>query len=126
MAESHENARDYHPTRRAFEQYRRYYLTSESDWTHPYASPLLAPDRHGLPPALLMTCELDALRDDGEAYGQRLREAGVPCTVIRWVGYPHGTNMFGALTAEARHSLDFIAAALRRANTLHGRASPAD
>jgi acetyl esterase len=126
MAGTHENARDYYPTRSAFEQYRRYYLTSETDWAHPYASPLLAPDLQGLPPALLMTCDLDALRDDGEAYGQRLREAGVPCTVIRWVGYPHGTNMFGALTVEARHSLDFIVAALRRANTCGGRPSPPD
>jgi acetyl esterase len=115
MAETHGNGRDYYPTRRSFEQYRRFYLTGEEQRTDPYASPLLASDLRGLPPALIMTCELDALRDEGEAYGRRLREAGVPCTILRWVGYPHGTNMFGALTDEARHSLDIIAVTLRRA-----------
>ena len=78
--------------------------------------PLHAADLHDLPPALVMTCGLDALRDEGEAYGERLREAGVACTILRWVGYPHGNNMFTALTDEARHGLDLIAGALRRAH----------
>ena len=113
----HENAVDFYPTRAMLEQYRRMYLPSEDDWSNPYASPLLAPDLSGLPPALILTCEFDALRDEGEAYGYRLREAGVPCTIVRWAGYPHGQNMFTALTPEARHCFDLIIAALKRAHS---------
>src|SRR5205823_7741504 len=113
----HENAVDFYPNREMLEQYRRMYLPSEEDWAHPYASPLHAPDLAGLAPALIMTCEFDALRDGGEAYGYRLREAGVPATIVRWPGYPHGQNMFTALTEEARHSFALLIAAIRAASS---------
>jgi acetyl esterase len=112
----HENVVDFYPNAEMLDHYRRLYLPAHDDWAHPYASPLLAPDLSGLPPALIITCEFDALRDEGEAYGYRLREAGVPCTMVRWLGYPHGQNMFTALTPEARHCFDLIVSALRRAN----------
>ncbi len=57
---------------------RRVYFPDPATRAHPYASPLLAPDLSGLPPAVICTAEHDSLRDDGDRYAARLREAGVP------------------------------------------------
>src|SRR5437660_4575038 len=64
------------------------YLPNEAEQSNPYAAPSLAPDLHGLPPALVITAECDPLRDGGEEYGQRLLEAGVPATISRYEGDP--------------------------------------
>jgi acetyl esterase len=56
---------------------RRVYFPDPVTRSHPYASPVLAPDLSGLPPAVVLTAERDALRPDGDRYAHRLREAGV-------------------------------------------------
>jgi acetyl esterase len=84
-----ENANDYFLTRDDMFWFRSLYLSSDADPNNPYASPLLAQDLHGLPPAVVITAEYDPLRDEGEAYAARLREAGVTTTCTRYNGMIH-------------------------------------
>ncbi|HEY0817100.1 MAG TPA: alpha/beta hydrolase [Pseudonocardia sp.] len=65
------------------------YLSSPDERLLPLVSPLLAPELAGLPTALIITAEYDALRDEGEQYGARLEQAGVPVTVSRYDGMIH-------------------------------------
>ena len=54
------------------------YFKEESCRSDPYASPLLSDDMHGLPPAVVLTAEWDALRPEGDEFAVRLAESGVP------------------------------------------------
>ncbi len=84
-----ENGTGYGLTRSVMEWFRDHYLNSPEDGLHPDASPLLAEDLSHLPPAFVMTAEFDPLRDEGEAYAERLRQAGVPVTCTRYEGMVH-------------------------------------
>src|SRR3954471_9469999 len=69
--------------------------------SEPFASPLRASDDqlNGSPPALVIVDEADVLRDEGEAYGARLRAAGVAVTTIRYDGITHDFMMLNPLSA---------------------------
>ena len=72
------------------------YLAGKDPRT-PEASPILAPDLAGLPPAFVLTVEHDALRDEGCAYAERLRSAGVPVRHVDVPGHVHGSLSIPAL-----------------------------
>lgn len=66
------------------------YVGETGQAANPLVSPLRAPSLAGLPPATVITAEYDPLRDEGEAYADRLREAGVSVVARRYLGMLHG------------------------------------
>lgn len=79
------------------------------------AAPLKAHDLAGAPPAHLVLAECDPLRDEGLAYAERLRAAGVPTTAIIYRGAIHAFTTLAPASAVARRAFEDIGAALRHA-----------
>jgi acetyl esterase len=100
-----EFADGYQLTKAEMVWFRDHYLRTTEDARHPHASPLLAADLRGLPPALIITAECDPLRDEGEAYAKRLAAAGVPVTSTRYAGMIHP---FFSLSGAIPQALDAI------------------
>jgi acetyl esterase len=110
-----ENATGYVLTRDAMRWFWDHYLAHEAQGREPYASPLRAPSLAGLPPALVITAEYDPLRDEGEAYAARLRDAGVPVTLTRYPGMFHGFVRLTKFLDQARTAVDEIAGSVQKA-----------
>jgi len=111
----HENATGFLLTRDAMRWFWNHYLARDAQGQEPYASPLLAQSLAGLPPALVITAGCDPLRDEGEAYAARLRDAGVPVTLTRYEGLFHGFIRMTRLLDKAKAALDEIAGSLKKA-----------
>ncbi|HEY5141977.1 MAG TPA: alpha/beta hydrolase [Solirubrobacteraceae bacterium] len=95
--------------------YAGHFVPPGVERTDPRVSPLLAADLGDLAPAYVVTAGFDPLRDEGEAYAARLREAGVPVTLRRQRGLVHGfVNMVGAGRA-ASAAVSELSAVLRAA-----------
>ena len=112
----HDFATGYFLRRDAMQWFWDQYTTDESQRQQITASPLRATAEQlaGLPPALVITAEADVLRDEGEAYANQLRAAGVPVVATRYQGIIHdfvmlnalrGTNAAGAAIGQAVSTL---------------------
>jgi acetyl esterase len=113
---SHErNAHGYLLEREGIEFFRRCYLPEATAYTDWRASPLLAKDHAGLPPALLITAGYDPLLDEGKAYAERLRAAGVEVAYREYPDMVHGFLLFGGVLDTANAAIAECCAALRRA-----------
>ena len=77
-------------TRNDMKWFWAHYCPDVSKRSHPDASPLQATDLSASPAALIVTAGRDPLRDEGEAYGRRLKEAGVPTELVRGEDLVHG------------------------------------
>ncbi|WP_426448251.1 alpha/beta hydrolase [Paenibacillus sp. S-38] len=112
-----EFAEGYFLRRDAMQWFWDQYTKSEAQRAEITASPLRATTEQleGLPPALVITAEADVLRDEGEAYANKLREAGVRVTAARFQGTIHDFVMLNALadTAAARGAIALATAWLR-------------
>jgi acetyl esterase len=99
----------------AIESFVQAYVPNPDDRKDGYASPLCAADLSGLPPAHVVTAELDPLRDAGEAYAARMQQAGVPTTLRRFDGQTHGSSVLWESWPPARAWMDELIAVLRSA-----------
>ena len=98
-------------TAAGLQRYWNLYLDG-ADGFQPDASPLRADDLEGLPPTYVLTSEFDVLRDEGEAFVKKLREAGVDVTHRRFDGTIHGFWRWMAATPKTREAIDEVGAAL--------------
>ncbi|MGI5499095.1 alpha/beta hydrolase [Lentzea sp. CA-135723] len=92
---------------------RRAYFPDPATRREPWASPLLAPDLSGLPPAVVLTAERDVLRHDGRRYAARLREAGVQVLHDETPGADH--YFLTENPVRARRTMALVAEAVRAA-----------
>jgi acetyl esterase len=92
-----------------------YYIRNEEDAKNVLVAPILAEDLRNLPPAYVLTAEFDVLRDEGEAYAERLKEAGVTVETSREEGLVHGffTNM-AVFPDDIKGAIDKFAAFLSK------------
>jgi len=115
----HQFATGYFLRRDGMQWFWDQYTTDEAERAQITASPLRATTEQlaGLPPTLVITGEADVLRDEGEAYAAKLREAGVPVTAVRFQGIIHDFVMLNALreTHAAEAAITLATGTLRTA-----------
>lgn len=113
-----ENASGYFLTAADLIWFVKQYIENELDAYNPLAFPLSARDLSDLPPAFVMTNGFDPLRDEGIAYADRLREAGVSVEHTNYESMIHGFLNMEGIVDRAHDGIDDIAAYLR--NELDG------
>ena len=103
-----ENGTDYLLTAGKMRDYIELYAGSEEDKLNPYFAPILAKDVSGQPDTLVITGEFDPLRDEGEAYALRLKQAGNRVEIRRIQDALHGYFALGIKNFHVQESFDFI------------------
>ena len=109
------NGQGYLLTSDSMTYFRGHYIADTKHYLDWRASPLLADDLSGLPPALVLVAGYDPLRDEGVAYAQRLSEAGNKATLVSFERQIHGFITMGRVINEANEAVEVCAAALKRA-----------
>jgi acetyl esterase len=107
-----ENAEGYLLTKASMLWFGEHYF-GNGDAKDPRLSPLYVDDLSGVAPATVLTAEFDPLRDEGEAYAERLREADVPVELTRYDGMVHGFFALGMVTPVAGEAMALAASRLR-------------
>lgn len=102
-------------SRADMEWFWNHYLGSREDRKSPLANPARASSLSGLPPTLILTASLDPLRDEGEAYATKLRQAGNRVTCTRYDGVTHGFVSFNYALDQGKRGLEQATTALRAA-----------
>ncbi|CAB4614052.1 unannotated protein [freshwater metagenome] len=104
-------------TKQAMEWFTNHYMPAGADKKDPLASPHFAPDSllKGAPPALIITAELDPLRDEGEEYGRRLIANGVTASVVRYNGMFHSFFQMHQLLDDANSAHTLAASMVAKA-----------
>jgi acetyl esterase len=110
-----DNAEGYLLTRDMMQWFWKHYLTTDEDGKNAYASPLQARELRRVAPAFVITAEFDPLRDEGEAYAARLKEAGVPVELKRYDGAIHGFFSLGHIMDQGKQVVADAAARLKAA-----------
>ncbi|OAA91841.1 alpha/beta hydrolase [Clostridium ljungdahlii] len=105
---------DLNLSKKDMEKYISLYVPKKEDRKNPYASPLLAKNFKKLPDTLIITAEIDPLRDEGEAYGKKLKEAGINTQVTRYNGVPHGFISMSKITNKSEKALNEISLYLQK------------
>ncbi|MFL4477338.1 alpha/beta hydrolase [Paeniglutamicibacter sp. ORCA_105] len=95
------------------EWFWNHYAPNTADRAHHEASPLRAESLEGVAPALVITAAHDVLRDEGEAYAQRLKESGVRTEQLRWPGQMHGFFSMVNVLPAAAEAMDFVVQSVR-------------
>jgi acetyl esterase/lipase len=91
----------------------RHYLGESQEEVSPYASPSIAVDLSGLPPAYVSTMEFDPLRDEGIEYALRMLQAGVAVELHQYPGTFHGSGLFAAASVSRRAAAEMMEALTR-------------
>ena len=112
---SHQHFKEgYFLTGAMIDWYYGHYLGGTEHLRHPDVSPLFAPDVRGAPEALVYTAGFDTLRDEGRAYADKLREAGVPVVYREFESLVHGFTLMTGAIDSARKAVEEIAAEVGR------------
>lgn len=104
----HQNGRDYLLTSKRICEYIELYINNPRDFFNPYFAPLLAEDLSNQPETLIITAEYDPLRDEGEAYGLKLKEQGNKVQVYRMKNALHGFFSLPSTFVHVKRSMELI------------------